>query len=55
MYPSQTSDRFQVRLPDGLRDAIKIAAAQNRRSMNSEIVFHLEKAFEQKEKSGTTA
>ncbi|SET74901.1 Arc family DNA-binding protein [Paracoccus homiensis] len=37
-YPSQTADRFMIRLPDGWRDVIKVEAAKNRRSMNSEIV-----------------
>ncbi|MFG1340953.1 Arc family DNA-binding protein [Xanthobacter autotrophicus] len=37
-FPSQTQDRFIVRLPDGLRDRIAAAAKANGRSMNSEIV-----------------
>lgn len=36
--PSQTADRFMIRLPDGWRDVIKAEAAKNRRSMNNEIV-----------------
>lgn len=44
-YPSQTQDRFIVRLPDGLRDRIAVAAKANGRSMNSEIVGTLEKAY----------
>lgn len=39
------SDQFAVRFPSGLRDRIKDMAAQNRRSMNAEIVFHLENAI----------
>jgi predicted HicB family RNase H-like nuclease len=46
-YPSQTADKFMLRLPDGWRDLIKEHAARNRRSMNSEIVARLEQAFEQ--------
>jgi predicted HicB family RNase H-like nuclease len=42
MYASQQAERFQLRLPDGLRERIKEMAAQNKRSMNSEILFHLE-------------
>lgn len=41
-YPSDTAERFQVRLPDGLRDEIKAAAAANNRSMNAEIVARLQ-------------
>lgn len=36
---------FQVRLSDGLRDRIKVAAKVNGRSMNTEIVMALERAF----------
>lgn len=31
-------DNFMLRFPDGMRERIKIAAAKNSRSMNSEIV-----------------
>lgn len=41
-YPSQIADQVAVRLPDGWRDAIKVRAAMNRRSMNSEILAALE-------------
>lgn len=39
------ADQFIIRFPDGLRARIKRQAALNRRSMNSEIVTHLEQAF----------
>lgn len=42
-YPSELAERFQVRLPPGLRDRIKAAAERNNRSMNSEIVSKLER------------
>ncbi|EYD71600.1 hypothetical protein Rumeso_05001 [Rubellimicrobium mesophilum DSM 19309] len=42
---SAAVDKFVIRLPDGLRQAIKEAAACNRRTMNAEIVFHLERIF----------
>lgn len=45
MFPSQQADRFQLRLSEGMRERIKELALQNKRSMNSEIVFHLEKAI----------
>lgn len=41
-YPSEKAERFQVRLPDGLRDEIKAAAEANGRSMNAEIVARLQ-------------
>lgn len=34
----QESDKFIVRLPDGMRDMLKARAAGNNRSMNAEIV-----------------
>ncbi|KLU14532.1 MULTISPECIES: Arc family DNA-binding protein [Xenorhabdus] len=44
-YPSQTQDKFTVRFPDGLRDAIAKRAEENGRSMNSEIVQILQDAL----------
>lgn len=44
-YPSQTADRFQIRFTDGLHERIKRAAAENNRSMNSELNFRLEASF----------
>lgn len=41
------SDQFALRLPDGLREKIKTASDDNLRSMNAEIVFHLQRAFQQ--------
>lgn len=49
-YPSELADRFQVRMPEGLRDRIAKAAEANNRSMNAEIVARLEGSF-----SGTSA
>ena len=43
--PSRTQDQFIVRLPDGMRDRIKLAADANNRSMNAEIVAALEDKF----------
>lgn len=39
------SDKFMLRLPDGMRDRIKAAADANRRSMNAEIVATLEEKY----------
>jgi DnaJ-domain-containing protein 1 len=41
------SDKFMLRLPDGMRDRIKLAADRNNRSMNAEIVATLEDAYPQ--------
>lgn len=39
------SDKFMLRLPDGMRERIKVAAEANNRSMNAEIVSRLEASF----------
>lgn len=39
------SDKFMLRLPDGMRERIKIAADLNNRSMNAEIVDTLEEKY----------
>jgi hypothetical protein len=39
--PSQSQDKFIVRLPTGLRDRIRRSAEANARSMNAEIVAAL--------------
>lgn len=39
------SDKFMLRLPDGMRDRIKRAADSNNRSMNAEIVATLEDKY----------
>ncbi|WP_060602717.1 Arc family DNA-binding protein [Aureimonas altamirensis] len=39
------ADQTVVRFPDGLRDLIKAAAAENGRSMNAEIMSRLEASF----------
>jgi predicted HicB family RNase H-like nuclease len=43
--PRQVEDKFMLRLPEGLRAVVKEAAARNRRSMNAEILVHLEAVF----------
>jgi hypothetical protein len=40
-YPSSKQDQFVLRFPSGMRDEIRIAAEENGRSMNSEIVARL--------------
>jgi hypothetical protein len=44
-YPSDDAERFQVRMPPGLRERIREAAAKNNRSMNAEIVASLEDKY----------
>jgi hypothetical protein len=39
------SDKFMLRLPDGMRDRIRAAAEANSRSMNAEIVATLEEKY----------
>lgn len=43
--PLQPQDKYVLRLPDGMRDRIKLAAEKNNRSMNAEIVAALEEKF----------
>jgi len=45
-YPSQMQDKFNLRFPDGMRDAIAERAKANGRSMNSEIVHILQQALD---------
>lgn len=44
-YPSQMQDKFNLRFPDGMRDAIAERAKRNGRSMNSEIIQILQDAL----------
>lgn len=39
------SDQFLLRLPEGLRTRVKEVAETNRRSMNSEIIYQLERSL----------
>ncbi|WP_322886616.1 Arc family DNA-binding protein [Sinorhizobium medicae] len=45
MVNAQDADKLMIRLPEGLRQKIKVAAALNERSMNAEVVYHLKRAF----------
>ncbi|HGJ5869401.1 MULTISPECIES: Arc family DNA-binding protein [Arsenophonus] len=47
-FPSQTQDKFTVRFPDGMRDAIAKRAEANGRSMNSEIIKILQNTLDNK-------
>lgn len=45
MYPSHELDRFQLRLPAGLRDKIRVRAALSRRTMNAEFLVLIERGI----------
>ena len=40
------SDKFMLRLPNGMRDRLKAEAEANKRSMNAEIVARIEESFQ---------
>ncbi|WP_328186881.1 Arc family DNA-binding protein [Marinobacter sp. OP 3.4] len=46
-YPSNQLEKFSVRLPAGMREMIRRQAEANKRSMNAEIVFRLQRAYSQ--------
>jgi hypothetical protein len=43
---------FTIRIPDEMRDRIKAAADEDRRSMNGEIEWLLESSLDQRENGG---
>ena len=43
------SEKFVIRLPDGMRDRIKASADANNRSMNAEIVSRLADSLDEKQ------
>lgn len=43
--PSAQADRFIVRFPEGMRDRLKQQAKKNRRSMNDEVLFLIERGM----------
>ncbi|MGQ4272605.1 Arc family DNA-binding protein [Terrihabitans sp. B22-R8] len=47
----QPQDKYVLRLPDGMRDHLKEAAAENGRSMNAEIIARLEDYEDLKEQA----
>lgn len=44
--PASEADKLIIRLPDGMREKIRRAAASNNRSMNGEVIARLEQSFE---------
>jgi len=49
--PGRGSDQFPLRLPDGMRERIKVAAEANGRSMNAEIIARIEATLQVTEKN----
>lgn len=45
MSTSRESDKFMLRLPNGMRERVRVASELNKRSMNAEIVARLESSF----------
>lgn len=43
--PSRHLDKIMVRLPDGMRPKLSQLARSNHRSVNAEVVYHLEKVL----------
>lgn len=50
---AKDSDKYIIRLPDGLRTFIKVRAANNRRTMNAEILVLIERALADEKKDVT--
>lgn len=52
--PSESQDKFIVRLPDGMREQLKAASEANNRTMTAELVARLKASFEQDGRSNGT-
>lgn len=52
--PSRDSDKFMLRLPDGMRDRIAEVAKMNNRSMNAEIISCLSQFYGEEGSSGNS-
>lgn len=48
----RVAEKYIVRFPDGMRDRLRQQAKANRRSMNSEIVHHLDRALAAENENG---
>ncbi|MBN9055228.1 MAG: Arc family DNA-binding protein [Rhizobiales bacterium] len=51
MSAKKSADKLMVRLPEGLRDRLKNTARENRRSMNAEVIYHLERLLAEPSKT----
>jgi len=45
-YPSDKQDKFMLRMPEGMREQIRLSAEHYGRSMNAEIVARLRESFD---------
>ncbi len=50
-HDSRTADKFVVRLPDGMRDQVNVAANADDRSMNSLIVKAIREYLDRNERA----
>lgn len=48
-FPSARQDQFNLRLPEGMRERLRVAAEESGRSMNAEIVSRLEASLDNDE------
>jgi len=48
----ELKEKFALRLPEGMLTKLKIAAEENRRSMNAEIIARLEASFQVEKRGG---
>ncbi|MDP9559776.1 UNVERIFIED_ORG: plasmid stability protein [Rhizobium nepotum] len=46
-FPSDKQDQYMIRFPEGMREELKLSAANMGRSMNAEIVQRLKTSFEE--------
>lgn len=49
------AEQYPLRMPIGMRERIRKSAEENRRSMNSEIVHHLDRALAEENENGPAA
>lgn len=49
---ARVDQQLNIRLPAGMRERIRVKAEANRRSMNSEIVYYLDRALAAEERKG---
>lgn len=52
MIATRIDDKFALRLPNGLRDRVRVAAREAGRSMNTEIVMTLERVYRSEAATG---
>lgn len=55
MYRSQDADQYVLRFPPGLRERVKQSASVNHRTMNAEMIHHIEAALGKEKGPAATA